>query len=276
MYCWREAAWVQNKHRGRTSRSEHSLMKRCICWRRGLREGVKCFYMAPGQKRCVLWCFSRASGMFLEARFQRAALQLDSVSVFCLESLLVFLNETDGRRRADIFIKDSLCFAMDVEVFGIKTITYLSICSLCSLSLSVCLSPPLSLSLSLSLSLPLSLSGVQLVRECQEAAEEYGEAARPELGAQDQAVQQICPGQRWEAERQQRRQLLRRYGSFSSLRVKEVRVVKQQQRIHKPPVSQLNYSELCWNCGRSVSWKMLLCCIVGIVVCTTFGARDEK
>ena len=140
--------------------------------------------------------------MFLEARFQRAALQLDSVSVFCLESLLVFLNETDGRRRADIFIRDSLCFSMDVEVFGLKTITYLSICSLFFLSLS--------------LSLSVSLSGVQLVRECQEAAEEYGEAARPELGAQDQALQQICPGQRREAERQQRRQLLRRYGSFSS------------------------------------------------------------
>ena len=144
--------------------------------------------------------------MFLEARFQRAALQLDSVSVFCLESLLVFLNETDGRRRADIFIRDSLCFSMDVELFGLKTITYLSICSLFFFSLS----------LSLSLSLSVSLSGVQLVRECQEAAEEYGEAARPELGAQDQALQQICPGQRREAERQQRRQLLRRYGSFSS------------------------------------------------------------
>lgn len=66
--------------------------------------------------------------MFLKAQFQRAALQPDSVSVFCLESLLVFLNETDGEQRADVFIKDSLCFAMDVEVFGIKTITYVSIC----------------------------------------------------------------------------------------------------------------------------------------------------
>lgn len=98
--------------------------------------------------------------MFLEARFQRAALQLDSVSVFCLESLLVFLNETDGWRRADIFIRDSLCFAMDVEVFGIKTITYLSICSLFFFSLSLCLSPLPSLSLSLCLPLCLSLSQV--------------------------------------------------------------------------------------------------------------------
>ncbi len=70
----------------------------------------------------------RVSGMFLKARFQRAALQSDSVSVFRLESLLVFLNESDGGQRADVFIKDSLCFAMDVEVFGMKTITYVSIC----------------------------------------------------------------------------------------------------------------------------------------------------
>lgn len=63
------------------------------------------------------------------------------------------------------------------------------------------------------LHLSLSLSGLQLVCECQEATEEHGEAARSELGAQDQALQQICSGQRGEAERQQRRQLLRRYGS---------------------------------------------------------------
>lgn len=47
------------------------------------------------------------------------------------------------------------------------------------------------------------LSGLQLVCECQEAAEEHGEAAGPELGAQNQALQQICPGQRGEAECQQ-------------------------------------------------------------------------
>lgn len=54
--------------------------------------------------------------------------------------------------------------------------------------------------------------GLKLVCERQEATEEYGEAAGPELGAEDQAVQQICPGQRREAEHQQRRQLLRRWG----------------------------------------------------------------
>lgn len=60
------------------------------------------------------------------------------------------------------------------------------------------------------LSLSLSLSGLKLVCECQEATEEHSEAAGPELGAQDQALQQIRPGQRREAERQQRRQLLGR------------------------------------------------------------------
>lgn len=104
-------------------------------------------------------------------------------------------------RAADIFIKDSLCFAMDVEVFGVKTITYVSICYVLPTSFLI------------SSSLSLSLSGLQLVCKCQEATEEHGEAARSELGAQDQALQQICSGQRGEAERQQRRQLLRRYGS---------------------------------------------------------------
>lgn len=56
----------------------------------------------------------------------------------------------------------------------------------------------------------LFLSGLQLVRECQEATEEHGEAAGPELGAQDQALQQIRSGQRRAAECQQRRQLLGR------------------------------------------------------------------
>ena len=60
------------------------------------------------------------------------------------------------------------------------------------------------------------LSGIQLVCECQEATEEHGEAARPELGAEDQTLQQICPGQCREAERQQRGQLLRRYASTAS------------------------------------------------------------
>lgn len=81
--------------------------------------------------------------MFLKARFQRAALQPDSVSVFCLESLLVFLNESDGGPGADVFIKDSLCFAMDVEVFGVKTLTHVSVCCVPSIPLS--LSPSLSL-----------------------------------------------------------------------------------------------------------------------------------
>lgn len=54
--------------------------------------------------------------------------------------------------------------------------------------------------------------GLELVCERQEATEEHGEAAGPELGAEDQTVQQICPGQRREAEHQQRRQLLRRWG----------------------------------------------------------------
>lgn len=57
----------------------------------------------------------------------------------------------------------------------------------------------------------LLVAGLQLVRQCQEAAEKHGEAAGPELGAQDQALQQVRAGQRREAERQQRRQLLRRY-----------------------------------------------------------------
>lgn len=56
----------------------------------------------------------------------------------------------------------------------------------------------------------LPLAGLQLVRQRQEAAEEHGEAAGPELGASHQALQQVRPGQRREAERQQRRQLLRR------------------------------------------------------------------
>lgn len=88
----------------------------------------------------MLGCLSGASAMFLKARFQRAALQPDSVSVLCLRSLSVFLNETDGRQRADVFIKDSLCFAMDVEVFGVKTITDVSICCVSPLP---SISPPL-------------------------------------------------------------------------------------------------------------------------------------
>lgn len=71
-----------------------------------------------------------------------------SVSAFRLKSLLVFLNETDGRQRADVFIKDSLCFAMDAEVFGIQTLTCVSVC---------CLSPLPAIALSL------VLSGLQLV-----------------------------------------------------------------------------------------------------------------
>lgn len=55
--------------------------------------------------------------------------------------------------------------------------------------------------------------GLELVCEREEAAEEYREAAGPELGSEDQTIQQICPGQRREAEHQQRRQLLRRWGS---------------------------------------------------------------
>lgn len=115
--------------------------------------GVKCFYMVLIQKRCMLGCLSGLSGMFLEAYSQRAALQPDlTVSVFCLESLSVFLNEAlMAGRAADIFIKDSLCFAMDVEVFGVKTITYVSICYVLPTSFLI------SSSLSLSLRSPIGL-----------------------------------------------------------------------------------------------------------------------
>lgn len=81
-------------------------------------------------------------------------------------------------------------FTLDLEVCAVQTITHVSICFF----------------------FPPFLLGVQLVCQCQEAIEEHGEAAGPELGAQDQALQQVCPGQRREAERQQRGQLLRRYG----------------------------------------------------------------
>lgn len=63
------------------------------------------------------------------------------------------------------------------------------------------------------LSLFFLFSGLQLVCQCQETIEEHGETARPELGAQDQAVQQICSGQCRETQRQQWWQLLRRYSS---------------------------------------------------------------
>lgn len=80
----------------------------------------------------------------------------------------------------------------------IKTHACVSICRV--LTLRLC-----------ALTLPaLPLAGLQLVRQRQEAAEEHGEAAGPELGASHQALQQVRPGQRREAERQQRRQLLRR------------------------------------------------------------------
>lgn len=121
--------------------------------------------------------------MFLKSQPQRCSATRLCICLL-LRSLVVFLNEADGRQRADVFLEDRFCFAMDVEEFGIQTITCVSILP--------CL--PTSF---------LFLSGFQLVRQCQEATEEHGEAAGPELGPQDQALQQICSGQRGEAEREQ-------------------------------------------------------------------------
>lgn len=54
-------------------------------------------------------------------------------------------------------------------------------------------------------------AGVQLVRQCPAKAEEHSETAGPELGAEDQTVQQLHPGERWATERVQRRHRHRRY-----------------------------------------------------------------
>lgn len=141
MYYFREAVRVQNKHGGTyilvgtlVNETLRLLSVRHL-------ERAKCFWMVLIQRRCVPGRLCGASGMFLEAQFQRAAPKPDSVSVFCLGlSWFFWMRLMAGREGADIFIKYSLCFDTDVEMFGIKTITHVPIC--CALSLFL-LFPPL-------------------------------------------------------------------------------------------------------------------------------------
>lgn len=99
-------------------------MKRCVRWPSGVWRVLNVSTWRWRRKDACWGVSLERLGCFLK----RAALQPDSVSVFASVSFVFFLNESDGRQRADVFIKDSLCFAMDVEVFGIKTITCVSIC----------------------------------------------------------------------------------------------------------------------------------------------------
>lgn len=87
-----------------------------------------------------------------------------------------------------------------------------------------------------------SLPGLQLVCQREKATEEHGAAAGPELGAQNQTLQQVCSGQRRKAQHQQRRQLLRRYGGDSPpslYTAGSTRVKLQMWETHNPPASQL-------------------------------------